>query len=55
MKQKDIPIIKSSTARKNLEDYEPGASREEVLKLIEKVASSPKPSRKRIEPPVSTS
>ncbi len=35
-----------------LEDCEPGAPGDEVLQFIEKMAMSPKPSRKRGEPPV---
>ena len=49
-KESDIPIkAKKHPAikKRNLEDCEPGATREEVLQFIEKVATSPKPSRKR--------
>lgn len=40
---------------RKLEDCEPGASRDEVLQFIEKVATSPKSSRKRGVPPAPTS
>ena len=49
----DIPIgiaSKPPIAKRNLDDWEPGATREDVLRFIEKVAKSPKPSRKRAEP-----
>ncbi len=39
---------------RNLEDCEPGATRQEVLGLIDKVVKAPKPSRKHTEPPVPT-
>jgi len=47
-KSADIPIRK-------LEDCKPGATRKEVLQFIEKVATSPKPCRKRAESPAPTS
>jgi hypothetical protein len=49
-KESDIPIKAEKhpiTKRRKLEDCEPGASRKEVLQFIEKVAASPKTSRKR--------
>ena len=48
-KESDIPI--KSKRKRKLEDCEPGATRDEVLQFIEKVATSPKPSRKRDQPP----
>ncbi len=36
---------------RKLEDYEPGATRSDVLKVLKKVATSPKPSPKRDSPP----
>jgi len=49
------PIGKRDIKGRKLEDCEPGATREEVLKFIEKVATSPKPSRKNVKPPVPVS
>ena len=49
-KESDIPIKAKkypAIKRRKLEDCEPGATRKEVLQFIEKVATSPKPSRKR--------
>ncbi len=56
-KESDIPIkIKRHIAgRRNLEDCEPGATRDEVLQFIEKVATSPKPSHKHDKSPAPTS
>ena len=51
IKAKKHPVLK----KRNLEDCEPGATREEVLQFIEKVATSPKPSQKRAESPAPTS
>ena len=54
----DIPIgtiSKSPIAKRKLEDCDPGATRQEVLLFIEKVAKSPKPPRKHGEPPDSAS
>lgn len=51
-KESDIPIkAKKHPAikRRKLEDCEPGATRDEVLQFIEKIATSPKPCRKRVE------
>jgi len=51
-KESDIPIkAKKHPAikRRELEDCEPGATRDEVLQFIEKIATSPKPCRKRVE------
>ena len=51
-KESDIPIKarnRLAVKKCKLEDCEPGASREEVLQFIEKVATSPKPCRKRVE------
>ena len=45
-KESDIPIKTKRyriSKKHNLEDYEPGATKEEVLQFIEKVAISPKP------------
>jgi len=44
-------VQKAHQTSRNLEDCEPGATRKEVLQFIEKVAKSPKPSRKHDEPP----
>jgi len=38
-----------------LEDYEPGATKTQVLADLKKVATMPRPSRKRVEPPAPTS
>jgi len=57
-KESDIPIkVKKHPPIKKhkLEDCEPGATREEVLQFIERVATSPKPSRKRAESPAPSS
>lgn len=57
-KESHIPIkAKKHLAikKRNLEDCEPGASREEVLAFIEKVATSPKPCQKRVESPAPSS
>lgn len=52
-KESDIPI--KNKPKRKLEDCEPGATRDEVLQFIEKVATSPKPCRKRAEPPAPAS
>ncbi len=49
-KESHIPIKN----RRKLEECEPGATREEVLQFIEKVATSPKSCRKRDSQPHST-
>ncbi len=57
-KESDIPIKARkhlATKKRKLEDCEPGATREEVLQFIEKVATSPKPCRKRAESPAQAS
>ncbi len=57
-KESDIPIKDQKhqvTRRRKLEDCEPGATRDEVLQFIEKVATSPKPSRKSVQSPAPTS
>lgn len=57
-KRIDVPSHISKKRTKlptRLEDCEPGATRKEVLRFIEKVATSPKPSQKRVEPPDSAS
>ena len=41
--------------KRKLEECEPGATREEVLQFIGKVATSPKPYRKRVESPAPAS
>lgn len=41
------PIDEPPSTSRKLEDYQPGATREEVLHFMEKVVTSPKPSRKR--------
>ena len=48
-------VNKSRLPSRNLEDYKPGASRAEVFQALKKVATSPRPSRKRAEPPDSAS
>ena len=51
--KKDIKTTSKTTIKKRkLEDCEPGATREEVLQFIEKVATSPRPSQKHGKPPV---
>lgn len=37
---------KEKQDKKKIEDYEPGATKDEVLKALEKVAKTPKPSQK---------
>ena len=54
-KDKNTPtkyVAKCHLTSKNLEDYEPGASRSEVLQFIEKVITSPRTSQKHGKPPV---
>lgn len=48
-------IKENSNKTRELEDYEPGASRAEIFGALKKVAKSPKPSQKRDEPPEPTS
>jgi hypothetical protein len=51
-KESDIPIKSkkhSALERHNLEDYE-GATREEVFRVLTKVATSPRPSQKHVQP-----
>ena len=50
-KESDI----KAKSRRKLEDCEPGATRKEVLHFIEKVATSPKSSQKRVEQPAPAS
>jgi len=56
-KESDIPIKtkRLPIKKRNLEDCEPGATREDVLQFIEGVATSTKPSRKCVQPPAPTS
>jgi hypothetical protein len=55
MKNINVKSLKDKSP-KNLEDYEPGATRAEVFCALKKVALSPKPpSRKRDSQPASTS
>lgn len=58
IKESDIPIKSkkhSAIKKRNLEDCEPGATRGKVLQFIKKVAISPKPCQKHVEPPVPAS
>lgn len=53
IKESDIPIKGKRHANikaHNLEDYEPGATREEVFSALTKVATSPRLSRKHVQP-----
>ena len=57
-KESDIPIESKkrlAIKQRKLEDCEPGATRDEVLQFIEKVATSTKPYQKRVESPAPTS
>lgn len=57
-KKSDIPIKakkRKELARHELEDYEPGITKEEAMEILEKVATSPKPCRKPDSQPHSTS
>lgn len=50
----DIPIKakkRKELKRHELEDYEPGVTRGEALKILEKVATSRKPFQKHGKPP----
>jgi len=52
-KEADIPIKgkrHTNINAHNLEDYEPGATREEVFSALTKVATSPRLSRKHVQP-----
>ncbi len=53
-KESDIPIKVKGRPRK-LEDCKPGATRDEVLRFMEKVVTSPKPCQKRAESPAPAS
>jgi hypothetical protein len=58
VKKSDMPIKSRKQKviqKRNLEDCEPGATREEVLQFIEKVATSPKPCSMRGQSPAPTS
>jgi len=49
-----MPKLKDSKQRKNLEDYQPGASQAQVFAKLKKIIKSPKTSRKHDGQPVPT-